>query len=920
MDAEGEKDGVEFQQKKSSTKVFRRGKGVVTSNKRIKLRGKSSRFGGFGGRSSKRFHTRGGTQTYRFDRISLTQGSQSKELGKLGDSSFNIGDDDGDVGSGEMGCLEDELPVDVTLIKESRSPLKTPFENAWKNVELEGGRLLVDALAEYRSMYFTSEEECDDESGLLETRRKWMEEEKWFDRSLDAIFHSLVKWEKRSKSDERDDDDGDDGDGDDDECFALFDWQKEVLHMVGERKSSLCIVPTGNGKSLIYQIASVLVPSPVIVVSPLTALMLDQMRNMPSCLSACIITGGMSSAEQDRAYASVLGGHCRIIFVSPERFMVQSFKNFLREFQSIYGHCLVCMDEAHCVSEWSHNFRPSFLRLRGVLDECVPNHWIVGLTGTATETTEMSICSYLGISKENVIRRNLIRGNIQFSFSSPVDKIKELGEMLTSEPFKSFKSIAVYTSFQWEAETIAAQLKTRYGVSAECFHAGKSISVRRNVQSRFMLNEIRVIVATVAFGMGINKRDIRGIIHYSIPRSLEQFVQETGRAGRDGNLAFSHVFVCDDDYKLLRALSYQDRVDRNSLEKFVRYMCSASRNAHNTKPDSHVPQPCEGDFNGVDGAQDAQGAPGATAMRGCSQLAVDMNWLGSVVDLSIDNMKTLFTYTEIIWPRQFHGLQDGLSAMTISIYSRNVEELRGRCKSIDEILKNVKPRRGKFSFKLQEIANHANLTLSDLESELEFLQDSKDIRILETVKGARVEMNVVPSSSDAKMSPEMSRFSETSWIQSLWQKAYEIEKQNRMKMDVCYSTLRKCLQDFGEGRATESFQEDFRQVVENYFRMDVDDVETLVDKNRCVGWKRGKDERFLQSDVRVFVQSFYQRGMRDVNVAKIFYGVSSPQYPSRMWNRNKFWGRGRSVEFDEIVRVAGEVLAEHEKHEAQDLG
>jgi ATP-dependent DNA helicase Q4 len=227
--------------------------------------------------------------------------------------------------------------------------------------------------------------------------------------------------------------------------------------------------------------------------------------------------------------------------------------------------------------------------------------------------------------------------------------------MLTSEPYKSFESIAVYTSFQWEAETIAAQLKTRYGISAECFHAGKSISVRRNIQSRFMVNEIRVIVATVAFGMGINKRDIRGVIHYSMPRSLEQFVQETGRAGRDGNDAFSHVFVCDDDYKLLRALSYQDRVDKNSLEKFVRYMCSASRKAHETKSS-------EASEGGCDDCTDGG------AVHHDIQLSVDMNWLGSVVDLSIDNMKTLFTYTEIIWPNRFRGLQGIFTQQHQSVY------------------------------------------------------------------------------------------------------------------------------------------------------------------------------------------------------------------------------------------------------------
>jgi hypothetical protein len=377
VDAEGEKAATTEFQKDKKTKVFRKCKGVITSNKRINLRGKSGRFGGHGGRSSKRFQARGGgTQTYRFDRMSSTQHSQSKK----GDPASDVGVDDGRIEV--FGNAEEELPVNVTLIRENAVALKAFFGgDLWSHVEVEGGRPLVDVLEEYRNLFFQSGTESEDDGDAMHTNGRWMDEEKWFDRSLDAIFDSLVNDNQREQRPEdnvlhEENDHSEDGDR-----LNLFDWQRDVLHMVGERKSSLCIVPTGNGKSLIYQIASVLVPSPVIVVSPLTALMLDQMRNMPSCLSACIITGGMSKEEQDRAYESVLGGHCRIIFVSPERFMIQSFKKFLREFQSVHKHCLVCIDEAHCVSEWSHNFRPSFLRFRGVLDECIPNHWIVGLTG-----------------------------------------------------------------------------------------------------------------------------------------------------------------------------------------------------------------------------------------------------------------------------------------------------------------------------------------------------------------------------------------------------------------------------------------------------------------------------------------------------------------------------------------------------------
>ncbi|XP_041759672.1 ATP-dependent DNA helicase Q4 [Coregonus clupeaformis] len=392
--------------------------------------------------------------------------------------------------------------------------------------------------------------------------------------------------------------------------------QEQAIMRILSGLSTLVVLSTGMGKSLCYQLPAYLYAqrsnSITLVVSPLVSLMDDQLSGLPSKLKAAAIHSNMSKKQREVAIEKVKAGEVHVLLLSPEALVGggHSGSGCLPPADQLPPVAFACIDEAHCVSEWSHNFRPCYLRLCKVLRDRLGVRCLLGLTATATLSTALNIAQHLGITDQDgvAVRSTAVPDNLQLSVSMDRDKDQALVCLLKGERFGSLESVIVYCTRREETSRISALLRTcLQGVllkesnnsacqeaddnpvgkkkralarkkirkplkwMAESYHAGMSSSERRRVQNNFMCGELRVVVATVAFGMGLDKSDVRGIVHYNMPKSFESYVQEIGRAGRDGVPAHCHLFLDPEggDLHELRKHIYADTVDHYTVKKLV---------------------------------------------------------------------------------------------------------------------------------------------------------------------------------------------------------------------------------------------------------------------------------------------------------------------------------------------------------------
>jgi ATP-dependent DNA helicase Q4 len=299
-----------------------------------------------------------------------------------------------------------------------------------------------------------------------------------------------------------------------------------------------------------------------LVVSPLVALMADQVAQQASSVRGAFLSGQQSSSEAAGVIRRLLARELDVLYVAPERLMSARFVDLLRRVPIAFA----CVDEAHCVAAWSHNFRPCYMRLRAVLCDELRVGTLLAVTATATRATEARICASLGIG--NVVRRSAARPNLRLAVSRELNRHTALVALLRGA-LKDARALIVYCAFKRQADEVA-ELLAQHEFDAASYHGDKSAEERTRVQRRFQKGQLRVVVATVAFGMGLNKLDVDGVVHFTMPRSLEHYVQETGRAGRDGRAAYCHVFLDDDDYTHLRSVTHSDCVDERALASFVR--------------------------------------------------------------------------------------------------------------------------------------------------------------------------------------------------------------------------------------------------------------------------------------------------------------------------------------------------------------
>lgn len=337
--------------------------------------------------------------------------------------------------------------------------------------------------------------------------------------------------------------------------------QPEIIASVIRGESALAVMPTGAGKSLCYQLPALMLPQATLVISPLIALMKDQVESLPAAAQAkaTFINSTLSDEELEERLTGVAAGQYKLIYAAPERLRQRPFLRALRD----AGLSLFVVDEAHCVSLWGHDFRPDYLFIQEARSE-LANPTALAMTATAPPRVRDEILDNLSASQRpQVISLDIFRDNLHLSglrFHSDEEKLAALLKFVK----ESAGSGIVYANSRRKCEALALQLREE-GIVAEAYHAG--IVDRGGVQDRFMSGKTRVVVATVAFGMGIDKSDIRFIVHFHPPRSLAAYYQEAGRAGRDGKPAQCVLYYSGNDWSNLRRWAKSDEYDIDFLEK-----------------------------------------------------------------------------------------------------------------------------------------------------------------------------------------------------------------------------------------------------------------------------------------------------------------------------------------------------------------
>ena len=320
--------------------------------------------------------------------------------------------------------------------------------------------------------------------------------------------------------------------------------QAEVIERIMAGRHSLAVMPTGAGKSLTYQIPALCRPGTGLVISPLIALMHDQVRAAAVAgINAAALTSADSGGDRDETIRRFLGGELDLLYVAPERAATEGFRRLI---DRAPPPALIAIDEAHCVSEWGHDFRPDYRLLRPLLD-AHPGVPRLALTATADKHTRADILAQLGIPEDGLILAGFDRPNIRYAISPRDGLPRQLAALIAATPGPGI----VYAASRDGTERLAAAIAGS-GRPARAYHAGLDPSVRAANQKAFVASEDMVMVATIAFGMGIDKPDVRFVAHAGLPKSIEAYYQETGRAGRDGDPAIAHLFWGAEDFSRAR--------------------------------------------------------------------------------------------------------------------------------------------------------------------------------------------------------------------------------------------------------------------------------------------------------------------------------------------------------------------------------
>ncbi|XP_057852289.1 ATP-dependent DNA helicase Q-like 5 isoform X1 [Cryptomeria japonica] len=627
--------------------------------------------------------------------------------------------------------------------------------------------------------------------------------------------------------------------------------QLETVKRIIAKQSTMLVSPTGSGKSLCYQLPALVLPGVTLVISPLVALMVDQLKQLPAMISGSLLTSSQSGKEMVQTLDQLHTGAIKVLFISPERLLNESFLSILENIPLI---SLAVVDEAHCLSEWSHNFRPSYFRLGTILRKRLAVQCVLAMTATATKKTLKSILHSLEIAASDVVQVSYMRENLKCSVSLTENKLKDLLSLMKTSPFPEAKSIIIYCKFQSDTVFVSKFLRDN-NIHAKSYHGGLTAKDRKRTQDMFCSNKLRVVVATVAFGMGLNKSDVEAVIHYSLPGSLEHYVQETGRAGRDGRLAYCHLFLEDTTYFKIRSLAYSDGADEYAIDKFLFEVFSYMK-----KPS-----------------------------RVCS---LNISTSSRNFDLKEEVMDTILSFLEIEEVQYLHVLPQLNATCSLSFHKNSPNLLAKKSMLIDALLKRIQSKHGHYVFDIPSLANDTGLEVAYMLKELEKLQFLGEISYeMKDPAFCYIPLKV----------PE----DICSLTKSITSRLAEVEVSKIQKIDAMYTAAMNAVkyskQYDGSGI---SLQHSYLQrITEDYFNSENCLDATLSNRIQV-------SSPFLRADIKVLLQSNTHLNFTPRAVARVMHGISSPAYPSAVWSKNHFWGRYSKVDFNVVKEAAtSELLA-----------
>jgi ATP-dependent DNA helicase Q4 len=636
--------------------------------------------------------------------------------------------------------------------------------------------------------------------------------------------------------------------------------QYECIKRVMEQKSSLLILPTGGGKSLCYMAPALLFQSGItIIVSPMISLMTDQVSHLPKELPGAFLNSSQTPSEWFKTRQAIRAGRVRLLFVSPETACSQSFTTFMKS-TGCQVH-LMCVDEAHCLSEWSHNFRPAYFHLRGVFEQLKVG-CVLAVTASATIRTRKAICNYLGIDTErDVLAYPPFRSNLELNVSVSTKKKDDVIRLLSSPKFRDLQSVIVYVMRQREADEVAETIRTRLRVSAESYHAGKDSAVRQRVQADFMSGKTRVICATIAFGLGINKPDIRAVIHYSLPKSIENFVQETGRCGRDGEQAWCHLLLNDDDYYRLRSLACTDAMDMFAAKKLVELVYQSPR---------------------LKIANDDE------------MVLLDLDKAENQMDLRASVVHTLLYYLQQRDDPLIKVHPSASLELELVMYQGKMSEVMKK----DEFLASIgtlatKTSPSHFRFSVLDVCRKMKLTPSELTDKLMESRASNAFNIRKHRDAACFTL------VKRQLQPD-------DWLpisEYLDRRAEQLKEDTIKKVDQVYALMKE---------AAHSPQSVLRRGLQEYFSMDDGGnqyLDELVDTHSdVVNDQMVKNEACVKQEIKSFLLLNTQMRWTARSIARIFHGIASPRYRYEECCRMRQWGRYQHIDFTTLFTWAHEAL------------
>ncbi len=662
-------------------------------------------------------------------------------------------------------------------------------------------------------------------------------------------------------------------------------------------ESSLVVLPTGGGKSLIYQVAAMMSDGLTLVVSPLLSLMRDQLEHLPHGLHGAALNSTMGKVEIARVLRDLRERTLKVLFVSPERLFNASFQRLLGKPGLMPPISIAVIDEAHCISEWSHNFRSSYMRLNQVLrgsdDISLNAKCVLALTATATPPVVKHIATSLQLPEDGVLLESWKRPNLSLNVEKDTDKYQMLNKLLKSTIFVKMKknnnkksvsnnryqgfretqtlnSIIVYVFRQYDANNVAQFLKQQ-GFSAAAYHAGMSWNDREKVQSAFISGRTKIMVATVAFGMGLDKSDVRGVIHFHLPKSIENYVQEVGRAGRDGKESHCYLLLHDADFIKNHSLAHADSIDSIQVRKLLK--CVFEKHE------------CE------------KSSSGFSKRR---TVCIIEDQMSKKIDMKANIMETLLCHLTLP-PYNLLELLPNACITCVVTCKFSIEKIKNEstnCRKIFELSKlktTVIDQRngydkgsGVYEVNVPDVAYQTNIPEIEVRRVLDDLRHRNFITTTWTDRSFRC----IPK-KNIHLSPELY----DKLCDFLWKKTSIFEESLRTKAETMYIVARNELSN---------------DIISKYFSGNTKELlDTFREHEAMIPFDKAKVP-LLRADVHVLLRDQRLKEKKVLAtpraITRIFHGISSPAFPYIDFKGSVFWGRHLSIEFNVLLGHVKEII------------